>query len=272
MVAKGLPEHSRRVRLTRLFERLTYRVAHVSIETNESYKEIALTRGGMSPENVFVVRSAPEITRFAGAVADAAWRRGRKHLVAYVGVMGIQDGLDYLIDAARVIVHDRGRDDIQFLCIGGGPELDRLRERVSALSLDTAMEFPGRLSDADLGAALATADVCVNPDEVNRMNDISTMNKIMEYMALSKPMVQFELREGRVSAGDASLYAAPNDADSLAENILRLVDDSHLADQMGRAGHDRLQDKLSWEAQVPILLASYDRARLLRRGARSGRR
>jgi glycosyltransferase involved in cell wall biosynthesis len=272
MVAKGLPERSRRVRLTRLCERLTYRAAHVSIETNDSYKQIALTRGGMNRDNVFVVRSAPEITRFAGAVADPAWRRGRKHLVAYVGVMGIQDGLDYLIDAARVIVHDRGRDDIQFLCIGGGPELDRLRERVSALSLDPAVEFPGRLSDADLGAALATADVCVNPDEVNRMNDISTMNKIMEYMALSKPMVQFELREGRVSAGDASLYAAPNDANSFAENILRLVDDSHLADQMGRAGHERLRDKLSWESQIPILLASYDRARLLRTGARSGGR
>ena len=267
MVAKGQADHGVQVRLTRLAERLTYRVAHVSIETNDSYREIALTRGRMHPEDVFVVRSAPEVTRFADAAPDDEWRRSRKHMVAYVGVMGIQDGLDYLIDAAAEIVRHHARDDVQFICVGGGPELDRLRARVRKLGLQDYVEFTGRLSDDDLGTVLATADVCVNPDEVNRMNDISTMNKIMEYMALRKSMVQFELREGRVSAGEASLYARPNDAVSLAEMVLQLVDDRERADRMGRLGHERLRRDLSWEVQVPKLLDAYQRA-LTRRGTR----
>ena len=267
MVAKGQPENGLQVRLTRLVERLTYRVAHVSIETNDSYRDIALSRGRMNPEDVFVVRSAPEVTRFANAAPDDEWRRGRKRVVAYVGVMGIQDGLDYLIDAAAWIVRAQARDDVQFICVGGGPEFDRLRARVRELGLQDFIEFTGRLSDDDLGTVLATADVCVNPDEVNRMNDISTMNKTMEYMALSKPMVQFELREGRVSAGEASLYARPNDAVSLAELVLQLVDDRERADSMGRLGHERLRRHLSWEVQVPRLLEAYQRA-LTRRGAR----
>ena len=232
MIAKGHREDGWAFRLARLFERLTYRCADVSIETNESYRDIALARGGMSREDVFVVRSAPEITRFAGARPDEKWRGGRKHLVGYVGVMGRQDGLDYLIEAARVIIADLLRLDVQFVLVGSGPELPRLRERVRTLGLDDRVALTGRLSDDDLGTVLATADVCVNPDEANRMNDISTMNKIMEYMALGKPIVQFDLHEGRVSAGDASLYATRNDATSLGKCIVELIDDP------GGAGSD----------------------------------
>ena len=199
MVAKGLQEGGLLVRLVRLFERLTYRFAHVSIETNDSFRDIALQRGGMSPENVFVVRSAPDVERFAKAEPDEVWRRGRKHLVGYVGIMGSQDGLDYLIDAADLIILEWKRDDIQFVLVGGGPELPRLRERVSSAGLEDYVEFTGLISSGtELGTGLATADVCVSPDEANRMNDISTMNKIVEYMALGKPIVQFDLHEGRV--------------------------------------------------------------------------
>lgn len=260
MIAKGQPEDGWLVRTITTFERLTYRFCHVSIETNNSFRDIALHRGKMMPENVFVVRSAPKLDRFANAKPDEAWRHGRKHLVGYVGIMGRQDGLDYLIDAANLIIRDRGRDDIQFVLVGDGPEFSRLKERVKSLEINDQVEFTGLItSDDKLGAILATADVCVSPDEANRMNDISTMNKVMEYMALGKPIVQFDLREGRVSADGASIYAARNDVSSLAEGIIRLVDDVELRDRMGQVGQHRLATMLSWESQIPELLAAYRR-------------
>jgi len=269
MMAKGLRPQSWPVRLVRAFERLTYRLCTVSIETNESYRRIALGRGKKSPEDVFVVRSAPESTRFINARPDEKWRFGRKHLVGYVGVMGLQDGLDYLIDAARLIISEWRREDIQFVLVGSGPEYPRLRQRVQELGLSDQVLLTGRLSDDDLGAVLATADVCVNPDEANLMNDISTMNKVMEYMALAKPMVQFDLHEGRFSAGDSSLYARRNDAASLARCITRLVDDRVACERMGLLGRERLTSTLSWEAQIPELLAAYQRASGKRGGWRS---
>jgi glycosyltransferase involved in cell wall biosynthesis len=260
MIAKGHREDGWPVRLVRLFERLTYRFADVSVETNESYRDIALGRGGMSRDDVFVVRSAPESSRFARTRPDESWRRGRQYLVGYVGVMGLQDGIDYLLDAASVIIRDWQRRDIQFVLAGTGPEFARLQERARSLALGDQVLFAGRLSDEDLGAMLATADVCVNPDEANRMNDISTMNKIMEYMALGKPIAQFDLHEGRVSAGDSSRYAIRNDAASLATCIVALIDDPAARAQMGHLGHQRLLTTLSWDFQVPELLAAYKRA------------
>ncbi len=270
MIAKGHKEDTPLVRLVKLFERLTYRLAQVSIETNDSFRQIALQRGRMSPADVFVVRSAPDVGRFAGAKPAEAWRRGRKHLVGYVGIMGLQDGIDHLIDAAKLIVDEWQRDDIQFVLVGGGPEFSRLKDRVRGLGLGEHIEFTGLISaNEELGSILATADVCVSPDEANRMNDISTMNKVMEYMALGKPIVQFDLHEGRVSAGDASLYARRNDVGSLAEGIVQLVDDAEMCARMGEIGRRRLTVALSWELQVPKLLAAYQRALDKRPGVRA---
>jgi glycosyltransferase involved in cell wall biosynthesis len=273
MVAKGLPEGGLLVRLTKLFERLTYRCAQVSIETNDSFREIALRRGRMSPEDVFVVRSAPDMERFAKAQPDEKWRRGRKHLVAYVGIMGSQDGLDYLIDAANLIIRDWKRDDIQFVLVGGGPELPRLQQRVSVLGISDYIEFTGLISSGqELGTVLGTADVCVSPDEANRMNDISTMNKVMEYMALGRPIVQFDLHEGRVSAGEASIYATRNEVSSLAAGIVQLIDNPEVGNQMGQIGRQRLETTLSWEHQVPKLLAAYERVQEKSRNRRMAAR
>jgi glycosyltransferase involved in cell wall biosynthesis len=261
MAAKGMPEGSPLIRITRLFEWLTYQCAHVSIETNESFRDIALQRGRMSPDNVFIVRSAPNIDRFKDAEPDQVWRRGRQHLVGYIGIMGSQDGLDYLIDAADLIIHEWKREDIQFVLVGAGPELPRLRERVQDQGMADYVEFTGLVtSGQQLGSIISTADVCVSPDEANRMNDISTMNKIMEYMALGKPIVQFDLREGRVSAGEASLYATRNDAAALAAGIIQIIDDPELGASMGKIGQERFRTALSWEFQVPHLLAAYKRA------------
>jgi glycosyltransferase involved in cell wall biosynthesis len=261
MAAKGYREAGIMMRIIKLLERLTYRLADVAIETNDSFREIALARGRMAPDDVFVVRSAPRTERFATATPDDAWRRGREHLVAYVGIMGRQDGLDYLIDAADLIVHQFKRDDIQFVLVGSGPELSRLRDRVRSAGLGEHVEFTGLISsDQVLGSILAAADVGVSPDEVNSMNDISTMNKVLEYMALSIPVAQFDLREGRVSAGEASLYARPNDAAALAQDIITLIDDKELRQLMGKIGNQRLVNMLSWERQVPQLLGAYERA------------
>ena len=270
MIAKGHQENTKLVQLIKIFERWTYRLSQVSIETNDSFREIALRRGGMNPADVFVVRSAPDMRRFANAKPNEIWRRGRKHLVGYVGIMGRQDGVDCLIDAAELIIHEWGRDEIQFVLVGDGPEFSRLRDRVSALDLSDHVEFTGLISsNEDLGTILATADVCVSPDEANRMNDISTMNKVMEYMALGKPIVQFDLHEGRISAGEASIYAKRNDVSSLAEGIVRLLDDSEMSARMGEIGRRRLVAKLSWELQVPKLLAAYQRALEKRPGIRA---
>lgn len=261
MMAKGYRTGSWQVRLNMLFERLTYRACDVSVETNESFRDIAISRGRMRPENVFVVRNAPESTRFADASADARYRYGRNHMVGYVGLMAIQDGLDYLIDAAHVIVAEWQRRDIQFVLVGSGPELGRLRERVRLMNLGDYIAFTGFIADATtLGSVLATADVCVSPDPANPLNNVSTMFKIMEYMALGKPIVQFDLHEGRVSAGDASLYVASNDATDFAKAIVRLIDDPEMRDQLGRISRQRITKDLSWEAQVPSVLAAYERA------------
>jgi glycosyltransferase involved in cell wall biosynthesis len=259
LMAKGNRPDSWVIRLSRILERLTFGCAVVSIATNESYREIAVNRGGMSPEDVFVVRSGPA-HGFDPMPPDPQLKRGRRYLVGYVGVMGVQEGLDLLLDAAQVIVNKDGRQNISFALAGSGPEASRLRARSEAMGLSEHVHFLGRVPDAELLRVLSTADVCVNPDEVNPMNDISTMNKVVEYMALGRPIVQFDTREGRISAGSSSLYAAANDPTSLAEEICRLLDDPELRAEMGAEGRQRSQKVLSWSRQIPNLLAAYNRA------------
>ncbi len=247
-------------RLMVLLERLTFAMADVSIATNHSYRDIALERGGMRPDNVFVVRSGPDLTRIKPVAPHPRWRNGRKHLVGYVGVMGAQEGIDLLLEAVSDIVVRRGCTDIQFCIAGSGPELDQLRERVVALGLSDFVAMPGRISDTDLFEMLSTADICVNPDRVNPMNDKSTMNKILEYMAFGKPIVQFEVTEGRYSAGEASLYARPNDPTDMAGQILELLADPDRCARMGRLGRERVEERFSWSHQVRPLVAAYQRA------------
>ena len=242
-----------------LFERLTFKAAKVSIATNESYRRIAIQRGGKRPEDVFVVRSGPDLSKIKPVPAVAEWRNGRRFLVGYVGVMGAQEGIDLLLEAVRHMVHDLGRTDVQFALVGGGSSLDEMKALSERLGLADFVNFTGRAPDQTLFEVLSTADVCVNPDRVNPMNDKSTMNKIMEYMAVGKPIVQFEVAEGRVSAGEASLYAAPNDPDDLANNILALLDDPDRRERMGSFGRERVERELSWATQIEPLLAAYER-------------
>ena len=245
-------------RLMLLLERLTFRTADVSIATNHSYRRIAIERGGMAPERVFVVRSGPSLERLKIMPPVPALRRARKYLVGYVGVMGRQEGIDYLLHAASFIVHGLGRRDIQFGLVGGGTSLDEMKAMAKELRIADYVTFTGRVPDAELLAMLNTADVCVNPDVATEMNDISTMNKIMEYMALGKPIVQFDLAEGRYSAQGASLYAGRNDPLDMAAKIVELLDDPERRKAMGETGRRRVMEELEWRHEVPKLLTAYD--------------
>jgi len=238
-------------------ERWTFRTANVSIATNESYRQIAISRGRMRPEQVFIVRSGPSLERLRIVPPDANLRRGRRFLVGYVGVMGRQEGIDDLLRAVRCIVHDMGRRDIHFGLVGGGTSLAELQALAVELDVAAYVTFTGRVPDAEMLAMLNTADVCVNPDKPGPMNDLSTMNKIMEYMALGKPIVQFDLKEGRFSAQHASLYAKCGDVRDFADKIVQLLDDPSRREMMGRFGRQRVLAQLQWRTQVPQLLEAY---------------
>ena len=241
-------------------ERVTYFFADVVMATNESYKALAVRRGNKDPRDVFVVRNGPDLDKFKLVPAQPGLKHGKPFLVGYVGTMSIQDGLDILLDVADD-VRRRGRNDVHFTCVGGGPGLAGLRQMMKEKNLEEVVTFTGRVPDADLLAILSTADVCVNPDKPCEMNDISTMIKVTEYMALGKPMVQFNLKEGRFSAGDASLYSeAEGGAQDFADKILCLLDNPEERRRMGAMGRRRVEEELAWRYSVKHLIAAYERA------------
>ncbi len=240
-------------------EKMTYRFSDVVMATNKSYRDLAISRGGISPEDVFVVRNGPDTTTFRAVTSLPNLKYGKRYLVGYVGTMSIQEGLDLLLDVA-LHIKKMGRDDVHFTCVGGGPGLAELQQAVITMGLQDTVNFTGRIPDQQLLEILSTADVCVNPDKPCEMNDISTMIKIMEYMALGKPIVQFDLREGRFSAMEASLYADNNvGVEDFAAKILSLLADPEARRKMGEFGQKRVGDALSWDHSVPNLLAAYQR-------------
>jgi glycosyltransferase involved in cell wall biosynthesis len=241
-------------------EKLTYRYSDVVIATNESYKQLAITRGEKDPEDVFVVRNGPDLSRFKLVPEKKTLKYGRPHLVGYVGNMSVQEGLDILLDVA-VEIKRRGRSDVHFTCVGGGPGLAGLREMVKEKGLSEIVNFTGRISDDDLLDVLSTSDVCVNPDKPCEMNNISTMIKISEYMALGKPIVQFDLKEGRFTAGEASLYSDNvNRVQDFSDKVLWLLDHPEERKRMGEFGRRRVEQYLAWEYSVRTLIAAYERA------------
>jgi glycosyltransferase involved in cell wall biosynthesis len=237
-------------------EKMTYRTADVSIATNESFREVAIMRGGMDPERVFVVRSGPDVRRLTITPPDPALRHGAEHLIAYVGVMNSQDGVEYVLDALRVLVIEQGRS-VHAVLMGDGPMLPELRRRAETLGIAAHVTFTGWADDDTLIPYLNAADVCVSPDPANEFNHSCTMNKILEYMAMAKPVVLFDLVEGRRSAGDAALYARDDDAADMAAKIAALLDDPALRHKLGATGRARMERELSWEYQVPRLLSAY---------------
>jgi glycosyltransferase involved in cell wall biosynthesis len=241
-------------------EKMTFLSSDVVISTNESYRSLALERGERHREDVFVVRNGPDLSKFKLVPARAERKHGKRWLVGYVGTISIQEGLDLLVDAAEYL-YRCGRTDIHFTCVGGGPGLQSLRNLIEEKKMSSYFNFTGRVSDEELLEILSSADVCVNPDKPCEMNDISTMIKIAEYMALGKPIVQFDLKEGRFTAGAASLYAdSQNQVQDFAEKIAWLLDHPDERMQMGEFGRRRVQEALAWEYSEAGLLAAYERA------------
>jgi len=241
-------------------EKATFRCSDVVMSTNNSYREIAINRGGMCEQDVFVVRNGPDPNTFKPVSPNPARKLGKRYLVGYVGNMDAQEGLDILVDVA-LRFKSNGRRDLHFTCVGGGPGLPKLRQLVSDKNLHDMITFTGRISDAELLEVLSTADVCVNPDKPCPMNSMSTMIKIMEYMALGKPIVQFEGREGRFSAQEASLYSDGSDhVADFADKIEWLLDHPEERVRMGEFGRRRIQRELAWEFSVEKLLAAYEKA------------
>jgi glycosyltransferase involved in cell wall biosynthesis len=241
-------------------EKMTYRFSHIVIVTNCSYRDLAISRGKKSPQDVFVVRNGPDATNFKAVAPKPELKYGKRYLIGYVGNMSIQEGLDILLDTA-LHIKNMGRHDIHFTCVGGGPGLAELASSVTKKGLQDTVNFTGRIPDEQLLDILSTADVCVNPDKPCEMNDISTMIKIMEYMALGKPIVQFESKEGRFSAKEASLYARKEDpVADFANKIIWLLENPEERKKMGDFGRTRVERELAWEHSVGNLLAAYDRA------------
>ena len=254
-------------RVLRLLERRTYAAADQVIATNNSYRRTAIERGGKRPDRVQVVRSGPDEGRMRAGQADPSLRRGRRFLVSYIGVMGPQDGVDIVLRAADTIVHELGRDDIAFTLMGTGDCFEDLSALCQTLDLRNYVQFMGRVPDDVVLGVLSTADVGLSPDPKNPLNDVSTMNKTMEYMAFGLPVVAFDLRETRVSAGDAAVYAKPNDVGLYARAIVELLDDEPRRRSMGAVGRARIEDELAWRHQRAAYVDVFDRVTKQRPGA-----
>ncbi len=245
-------------RLLRVLEWATYRTADMVLSTNLSYRQHAIDVGEFPADKIFVVRSGPRISEFTPVEPDPSLKKGRKYLVCYLGVMGPQDGLDYLLRAIRHVVDVVKRKDVHFALIGTGDSFPAAKGLRDDLGLSDCVDMTGRIPDLDVRRYLSTADVCVCPDPRNPLNDVSTMNKVLEYMAFGKPMVSFELRESRYSARDGALYASSNDEIEFGERIIQLLDDADLRATMGRKNRERIERELSWEHTSKDLLNAYE--------------
>ncbi len=245
-------------RVLRLMERRTMKTADHVISTNDSYRDVVLRRDGVDPECVTVVRTGPDLTKLRRTEANPDLRGSAPHLAAYLGVMGPQDGVDLVVELADHVVHRLGRRDIAFTLIGSGDCFDDLVALSHRLNLSDFVTFTGRIPDSEVSAILSTADVGISPDPKNPLNDLSTMNKTMEYMAFALPVVAFDLHETRISAGDAAVYATPNDVAELAQLLIDLVDDEPRRRSMGNAGRARIEQELAWDHQAPRYVGVYE--------------
>jgi glycosyltransferase involved in cell wall biosynthesis len=243
--------------LTRYTERLTFAAADAVISTNETYRTIAIERGKIPPHRVVVVRNGPDLRRLAPRQPDPALRRGKAYLLAYLGVMGPQDGVDYALRAIQLLKNNIGRDDIHCIFMGAGDEYDTMIALTAELGITEYVEFTGWVQDDFIQRCLSSADVCLAPDPRSPLNDASTMIKIVEYMAMGKPIVSFDLTETRVSAGEAAVYVRGNDEYEFAQAIDALLKDPARRRRMGEVGRRRVEEELSWAVSSQTLVSFY---------------
>jgi len=242
-----------------LLEKWTLKTADIVISTNESYKKVAMTRGGRADEDIFVVRTGPDMQRLRIMPPENSLKQGRKYMVAYLGEMCPQDGVDYLLRSIDHFINKIGRRDVQFTLIGGGPSMEDLKKMSEEMGLADHVAFTGRIPDEELCRYLSTADVCVDPDPYSEWADHSTMNKILEYMTFGKPIVSFDLTEARHSAQQAAVYVPPNNTEQFAAEMDKLLNDPAKREEMGKFGRRRVVDQLAWHHTHKALLRAYDK-------------
>lgn len=240
-----------------LFERWTFQIANFTIATNESYRQIAIERGKMRPEQVAVVQTCADLGEVRGTPPNFEWNHGKRHLAVYVGCMEVQDGVSLLIESIEYLVKQRGRKDTHFVLIGTGSEVPRLKTMVSEAHLEDFVEFTGLLPHERVGSYISRADLCVAPDPQNALNDRCTMIKNLEYMAFGKPVVLYDLKEGRSTLGDGALYARPNDTSDFADKIETLLESDTLRKTLGERGRERVEEELNWGVQRARLVEAF---------------
>lgn len=245
-------------RILLFFERISLRFADRVISTNQSYRQVAMERGGVDPANIHIVRNGPDLARFSNVAPDPDLRARGQTIIGYVGDMGQHDGLDYLLRSLHQLVYTLGRTDVYAVLIGRGNAWEALQTLAHQLKLSEYVWFTGWVTNEALLRYLASADICVDPDPYNSFTDRSSMIKMTEYMALGKPIVAFDLTEHRASAQGAALYARPNDEADFARAIATLIDDPARRLAMGQLGRSRVEQELSWQYSIPPLLAAYD--------------
>jgi glycosyltransferase involved in cell wall biosynthesis len=241
-----------------LFEWCSLKLADITIATNESYKKVQIERAHKDPGRIFVVRNGPNQMRMTPVAPNPRLRRMNKSILCYVGSLNPQDGVDYLLRSLRYLLFDLKRSDFHCVIIGTGDSLRDLRHLAESLQLNGCIELTGFISDEDLQANLAAANICVDPDPSSPLNDVSTWIKVMEYMASSKPIVSFDLKETRFSAGDAAIYVEPNSEAEFAKAIAQLMDQPELQKTMGIYGRRRVEEELQWNMVGKNLLAAYE--------------
>jgi glycosyltransferase involved in cell wall biosynthesis len=242
-------------RVIEAIERRNFRLADLVLAANESHKRVAVSRGGKRPDEVFVVRNGPVLANFHPVPADPGLKRGRPHLISYAGVMAPQDGVDHALYA---LAHLREkRDDWHAVLAGDGDAVDELRSLARELGLEDRVEFSGWLDQKEIRRLLCTSDVCLVPDPKTALTDASTLIKIAEYMTMSRAIVAYDLTESRVTAGEAALYAKPNDPGDMARAISELLDNPEQRARMGEVGRARVLNGLSWEHSEQALIAAY---------------
>ena len=245
-------------RLLLFMESRSYRTAHLVISSNVSQRQFAIERGGCCDNRVFVVRNGPDLRRLQIPTPEPELKRGRRYLLAYVGVMAVQDGVEYTLYALHELVHKRGRQDVSLVLMGDGDSAPALHRLAHQLELDDYVNFTGWTENKDVLRYLASSDVGLSPDPQNGLNEYCTMIKTMEYMAMGKPVVAFDLAETRYSAQDGALYATPNVIEDFADKIEILLDNEELRLAMGALGRKRIEDELNWDHSVKNLLLAYE--------------
>lgn len=241
-----------------LFEKLSCRISDHVIATNESYKKIEMSRSGISESRITIVRNGPDNIFMNVVVPDMELRKKAKMILGYIGEIGFQDGVDNLIRAVKSLIVDYKKTNILCVIIGSGAALQSIKDLAKELGIEQNLVFTGWISGEQLVRLLASTDICIVPDPCDYSIDTNTLAKVAEYMALSKPIVAFDSYEQRFTAGEAALFATPNDLQDFTKKIAELIDDPEKREKLGKIGRKRVDTEFAWSYQARKLIEVYD--------------